>query len=105
MIRSSASGASATSGDSLSEAWWVRVLSSASGRDPRRPDLARLIITAGKRAGSSAELGDVKLSVGRLASCELPIEEPQASRKHFVVVRKDGDAWLHDLGSRNGTFL
>ncbi|HZU95821.1 MAG TPA: FHA domain-containing serine/threonine-protein kinase [Planctomycetota bacterium] len=67
--------------------------------------MARLVVLEGKKVGASVELGEGKISVGRLASCELAIDEPQASRKHFEVEKRKGAAWVKDLGSKNGTFL
>src|SRR5579859_6679141 len=67
--------------------------------------MARLVVVEGKKTGAAVEVGEVPLSIGRLASCELPIDEPQASRKHFEVLRREGAIWVKDLGSKNGTFL
>jgi serine/threonine-protein kinase len=65
----------------------------------------RLVVVDGKKKGAHVDLGDKAVAVGRLASCELPIDEPQASRRHFEVHKRDGVAWVKDLGSKNGTFL
>jgi serine/threonine-protein kinase len=67
--------------------------------------MARLVVTEGKTIGALVELADTPVAVGRLASCDLPIDEPQASRRHFELQRKDSDVWVRDLGSKNGTFL
>ncbi len=67
--------------------------------------MARLVVVEGKKVGSEVEVGEAPLAVGRLASCELPIDEPPASRTHFEVLRKAGPVHVEDLGSKNGTFL
>jgi pSer/pThr/pTyr-binding forkhead associated (FHA) protein len=67
--------------------------------------VARLVIVQGKNAGASVELGKTALAVGRLASCELPIDEPQASRRHFEVEARGPAVYVKDLGSKNGTYL
>src|SRR5262249_31778581 len=43
--------------------------------------------------------------VGRGADCDLVGDDPCMSRRH-AEVRFDGESWrVHDLGSRNGSFL
>jgi serine/threonine protein kinase len=68
-------------------------------------DMPRLVVLEGKKPGAQVDLGDRSISVGRLASCELPIDEPQASRKHFELQKRSGAFWVRDLGSKNGTYL
>src|SRR5437867_3410746 len=67
--------------------------------------MAQLVVVEGKKPGGAVEVGQTPLAVGRLSSCELPIDEPQASRRHFEVSRREGAVWVKDLGSTNGTFL
>src|SRR5436853_1001467 len=67
--------------------------------------MARLVVVEGKKPGVAVEVGQAPLAVGRLSSCELPIDEPQASRRHFEVLRRGGSVWVKDLGSKNGTYL
>jgi pSer/pThr/pTyr-binding forkhead associated (FHA) protein len=43
--------------------------------------------------------------MGRLADCDLPIEDPLASRRH-AEIRPEPDAYrVVDLGSLNGTMV
>lgn len=52
---------------------------------------------------SRIPIGDETLTIGRLPDCEIPINDPNASRRH-AQVRRDGDVvYLLDLGSTNGT--
>lgn len=45
-------------------------------------------------------------SVGRSSSCDLPLADSKVSRKHAVINRQaDGEYWLSDLGSANGTYV
>src|SRR4051812_40316112 len=67
--------------------------------------MPRLVVVEGKKVGNAVDVGESPLAVGRLSSCELPIDEPQASRRHFEVLRRRGTVYVKDLGSKNGTFL
>lgn len=50
------------------------------------------------------DLGEEKVTVGRLADNTLQIDDASVSSHHAEIVL-DGDAYhLHDLGSTNGTF-
>jgi CheY-like chemotaxis protein len=43
--------------------------------------------------------------VGRSSACECQINHPLISRRHCVFDLRDGEIWVQDLGSLNGTFL
>lgn len=46
------------------------------------------------------------VTIGRLTECTICIaDDPDASRRHARIVRRDGDWWLEDLNSANGTFI
>lgn len=51
------------------------------------------------------ELGEEKLTVGRLADNTLQIEHASVSSHHAEIVNEVGTYHLHDLGSTNGTFV
>ena len=62
---------------------------------PPGPNLGRRIALTGSEA-----------VVGRLAEVEIPIQEDAVSRKHARLLRKpDGNWWVEDLNSTNGTFV
>jgi adenylate cyclase len=45
-------------------------------------------------------------SLGRSASNELPVPDEKVSRRHALIQpQKEGEYWLVDFGSRNGTYL
>ena len=55
--------------------------------------------------GRRITLGAEPFVIGRLADCDLPIEDPLASRRH-AEIRPEPDAYrLVDLGSLNGTMV
>ena len=43
--------------------------------------------------------------VGRLSECDLRLNLPFISRRHCSLFVRDGQVWVQDLGSRNGTRL
>jgi pSer/pThr/pTyr-binding forkhead associated (FHA) protein len=43
--------------------------------------------------------------VGRTSQADLPLDDPEASRRHARLDLVRGVVYLADLGSRNGTFL
>lgn len=50
------------------------------------------------------ELGERTL-VGRSDDCDLTVSEGHPSRRHAQLTVEDGELWLEDLGSANGTFV
>ncbi|MDX1630486.1 MAG: RDD family protein, partial [Thermoanaerobaculia bacterium] len=42
--------------------------------------------------------------VGRSRECDVRLQDPAASRRHFQVELRDGELWARDLGSSNGTY-
>ena len=42
--------------------------------------------------------------LGRSLSADVEIDEPSVSRRHALIVRQDGQTYLLDDGSRNGTW-
>ena len=55
--------------------------------------------------GRRITLGAEPFVIGRLADCDLPIDDPLASRRH-AEIRPEPDAYrLVDLGSLNGTMV
>ena len=49
---------------------------------------------------------DTPLEVGRSSETTLSFPDvPSISRRHARLMFTDGEVWLEDLGSRNGTFL
>ncbi len=46
-----------------------------------------------------------ELTVGRAAGCQVTIDDTYASQLHARVFARDGQLFVEDLGSTNGTFL
>lgn len=54
--------------------------------------------------GSERRL-EAQSTVGRDEVCEVRVEGRTVSRRHALLVRRDGRWWIADTGSANGTFL
>jgi pSer/pThr/pTyr-binding forkhead associated (FHA) protein len=55
--------------------------------------------------GRTYDLGD-ELTVGRASGCQISLpEDTFVSQLHARIFRRDGQIYVEDLGSTNGTFL
>ena len=65
-----------------------------------------LLMTTGGRAGTHFLLKpEVHTRIGRGLECDIVLSDPLSSRVHATVVCEDGDWWVRDAGSRNGSFV
>lgn len=63
------------------------------------------ILEPADRRGVAFDLGP-EMTLGRSPGCAVPLEgDTFASSVHARVFRRDGETWLEDLGSTNGTFV
>jgi pSer/pThr/pTyr-binding forkhead associated (FHA) protein len=67
----------------------------------------RLFVTAGPDTGKELTLAefDRPYTIGRLQSAELPLADPDASRRHVEIIRRGMQIFVRDLGSKNGATL
>mgnify|MGYP002516930061 CR=1 FL=1 len=66
----------------------------------------RLKIQTGKTSEQNIETNIVSsLIVGRSDTCDIYIDDTKLSRQHFVIENDDGNIYVMDLQSRNGTML
>src|SRR6056297_830162 len=64
-------------------------------------------LAAGTVSGGAEcfELGDDDVTIGRHPDCNIVVDAGAVSRFHAKVAREGEHFLVHDLGSRNGTFL
>ena len=62
-----------------------------------------LTVIQGPDRGRTFEVEAESSTIGRDASCEVPLRDPGVSRRHAVLVQKGGRCLLQDSGSHNGT--
>jgi pSer/pThr/pTyr-binding forkhead associated (FHA) protein len=48
---------------------------------------------------------DDEITLGRAAGCQVPLDDSYASQVHARVFHRDGNWYVEDLGSTNGTYL
>jgi hypothetical protein len=66
--------------------------------------LSLRIVAPPELRGRSYPLGD-EVTVGRAAGCQVTVDDSYASQLHARVFMRDGQVWVEDLGSTNGTYL
>jgi hypothetical protein len=71
----------------------------------RRSQARRLVVTEGALAGTSIDLGDRPVTLGRADESTLVLTDDYASNHHARLVPGDGMWLVEDLGSTNGTYL
>jgi pSer/pThr/pTyr-binding forkhead associated (FHA) protein len=62
------------------------------------------VIEPAETKGQTYELAD-ELTVGRAAGCQITMDDTYVSQLHARVFRRDGQFFVEDLGSTNGTYL
>jgi hypothetical protein len=69
-------------------------------RDAPLPAWAQLISPTGRQV---LEITENRAVIGRGTDADVVISHPEVSRHHALVWRAEGRAYVHDLGSINGT--
>jgi pSer/pThr/pTyr-binding forkhead associated (FHA) protein len=65
----------------------------------------RLMVTVGSLAGTSMDLSDQQITIGRASDATLVLSDDYASTRHARLFPQDGQWLVEDLGSTNGTYL
>ncbi|MBU6153042.1 MAG: FHA domain-containing protein [Bdellovibrionales bacterium] len=55
--------------------------------------------------GRVYEMADDEIAIGRAPNCHVILEDRKSSRKHVVILKKEKQWLLKDLGSANGTLV
>ena len=64
-----------------------------------------LVVTEGGLAGVSIDLTDQQITMGRANDATLVLNDDYASTYHARIFPQDGQWFVEDLGSTNGTYL
>lgn len=67
--------------------------------------MTKLYIIDGPNSGKSFGLEDGTTLVGRASDNDIQIKDYSISRSHVKIIKKDGNLFIEDLGSRNGTWI
>jgi pSer/pThr/pTyr-binding forkhead associated (FHA) protein len=76
-------------------------------RPPRagRGSARLLVVTAGALKGTSLDLAQQQITLGRANDATLVLNDDYASSRHARIFPQDGQWIVEDLGSTNGTYL
>jgi hypothetical protein len=66
---------------------------------------ALIVRSGGGRSGETFHPEGERTTIGRSPDCEIFLDDVTVSRKHAVLLQRDGTFLVEDLGSLNGTFL
>jgi hypothetical protein len=76
-----------------------------AGKSRKGKRLRLHVVRPEEHTGQTFEIG-AEVTVGRAAGCGVPIDyDTFASNLHARLFRLDGDVWVEDLGSTNGTWV
>ena len=65
----------------------------------------KLKVASGSHLGREIVVNQQRFLIGRSDSCQLRPKSESVSRKHCILVQRDGKLLIQDLKSRNGTFV
>jgi pSer/pThr/pTyr-binding forkhead associated (FHA) protein len=71
----------------------------------KRAEPTKLVITQGARAGATLDLFGTEIVMGRGNDVTLPLGDDYSSGRHARLFSQNGQWFVEDLGSTNGTFL
>ena len=93
-----------------------RIAAPAVSPNSRTPKVARpakkrkglpgsLTIADGTQTGVGATLADGPVIIGRGSDCQIRLDDDYSSTRHARLFMSEGQWWVEDLGSTNGTYL
>ncbi|MFK7779509.1 MAG: FHA domain-containing protein [Gimesia sp.] len=65
--------------------------------------MPKFIIKTGKHQGKTLKLPERNITIGREPECDIRVADSDVSRMHCKLVPRDGELYVVDLQSRNGT--
>ena len=74
------------------------------GRKGRGAPIELVAVEPAEHAGRRYPLGD-EITVGRAAGCQVTVDDTYVSQLHARVFTREGQLFVEDLGSTNGTYL
>ena len=66
---------------------------------------ALVVRSGGGRAGETFSVDAEQTTIGRSPDCGIFLDDVTVSRKHAILVERDGGFFIEDQGSLNGTFV
>jgi len=72
---------------------------------PPAPGRSRLVVVEGPLSGTTVPLKDASVLIGRAPSSSLVIDDDYVSSRHARIFTQQGEWYVEDLGSTNGTVV
>jgi hypothetical protein len=72
---------------------------------PARGAPSKVVIVDGPDKNQSVTLGNAPVTFGRGPECSLPLADEYVSTQHARLVPHEGQWYVEDLGSTNGTYI
>ncbi len=66
---------------------------------------AQIVVLQGTLGDQEYELVHIQSSIGRSSDNDIPIPDPEVSRRHAQITQSGSQYSINDLGSTNGTFV
>jgi|HubBroStandDraft_4_1064222.scaffolds.fasta_scaffold25733_2 two-component system cell cycle response regulator len=70
-----------------------------------RRDRPHLIVLAGESLGRMFRIDQAETIVGRAVEATIRLEDDGVSRRHAKICQADGEVWVEDMRSANGTIV
>jgi pSer/pThr/pTyr-binding forkhead associated (FHA) protein len=64
-----------------------------------------LVVTQGALSGTSVRLGEAPVTMGRSQESTIVLDDDYVSSRHARIFPRDGQWYVEDMGSTNGTYL
>jgi pSer/pThr/pTyr-binding forkhead associated (FHA) protein len=64
-----------------------------------------LVVTQGALSGTSIRLGEAPVTMGRSQDSTIVLDDDYVSSRHARIFPQDGQWYVEDMGSTNGTYL
>jgi DNA-binding NtrC family response regulator len=65
----------------------------------------KLLVVKGPDRGEAIAIGDLPITLGSGAGCDVVLADPTISRRHLVVEPREEGVILRDVGSTNGSYV
>ena len=75
-----------------------------AGSAPKGRPSRLKVVEPTDRKGQAFDLAE-ELTVGRASGCQVRVDDTYASQLHARIFQRDGQLFVEDLGSTNGTYL
>jgi Protein of unknown function (DUF3662)/FHA domain len=70
-----------------------------------QPQVTPTLWLSGAEPPREWRLQSDQVTIGRLQSCEIALDDPNVSRRHALLSKRSDGWWIVDLGSTNGTLV